>query len=270
MKPTVKNLLIDIILLFLVTTIALVLSFAFTVTDMTPDLLLLFFQEKTVVLYNFLPLFLMTLFFYFALGKIRSSAAALFLLVALMAWCRHRSSTTATKILNSPTWPRREKAKNGGQSIQPCVAALFCSLRRLDGSYRRFSDLAEAPPPSSFLSPRGGAGELSGYLNRCRTPYILWANRALKEKMQKPFVGEGPDLSPQYLMNYTFRYLGWTGPKYMQIMEEKLPELTVVNDQVIKNEGRYLFSKDEEFDAVQQFVKSLDYYNNKHFYYFGH
>lgn len=113
-----------------------------------------------------------------------------------------------------------------------------------------------------------GAGELSGYLNRCRTPYILWANRALKEKMQKPFVGEGPDLSPQYLMNYTFRYLGWTGPKYMHIMEEKLPEVTVVNDQVIKNEGRYLFSKDEEFDAVQQFVKSLDYYNNKHFYYF--
>lgn len=222
MKPAFKDLLIDIILLFLVTTIAPVLSFAFTVTDMTPDLLLLFFQEKTVVLYNFLPLFLMALFFYFALGKIRSSAAA-----------------------------------------------LFCSLRRLDGSYRRFSDLAEAAPPSSFLSPRGGAGELSGYLNRCRTPYILWANRALKEKMQKPFLGEGPDLSPQYLMNYTFRYLGWTGPKYMQIMEEKLPEVTVVNDQVIKNEGRYLFSKDEEFDAVQQFIKSLDYYNNKHFYYFG-
>lgn len=88
--------------------------------------------------------------------------------------------------------------------------------------------------------------------------------------MQKPFLGKGPDLSPQYLMNYAFRYLGWTGPKYMQIMEEKLPEVTVVNDQVIKNEGRYLFSKDEEFDAVQQFVKSLDYYNNKHFYYFGH
>lgn len=84
MKPTVKDLLIDIILLFLVTTIAPVLSFAFTVTDMTPDLLLLFFQEKTVVLCNFLPLFLMALFFYFVLGKIRSSAAALFLLVALM------------------------------------------------------------------------------------------------------------------------------------------------------------------------------------------
>lgn len=84
MKPAFKDLLIDIILLFLVTTIALVLSFAFTVTDMTPDLLLLFFQEKTVVLYNFLPLFLIALFFYFALGKIRSSAAVLFLLVALM------------------------------------------------------------------------------------------------------------------------------------------------------------------------------------------
>lgn len=84
MKPAFKDLLIDIILLFLVACLALVFSFAFTVTDMTPDLLLLFFQEKTVVLYNFLPLFLMALFFYFALGKIRSSAAALFLLVALM------------------------------------------------------------------------------------------------------------------------------------------------------------------------------------------
>lgn len=115
-----------------------------------------------------------------------------------------------------------------------------------------------------------GADQLDGYLNRCRTPYILWANSALKARTGLDFVGEGPDLSPQYLMNYIFHYLGWTGPRYMQIINRELPEMTVVNDQVIKNEGRYLFPKDEEFDAVQQFVKSLDYYNNKHFYYFDH
>ena len=594
MKPAFKDLLIDIILLFLLTTIALVLSFAFTVTDMTPDLLLLFFQEKTVVLYNFLPLFLMALFFYFALGKIRSSAAVLFLLVALMAvvqasklhyryenfkfadlataregakmvanqfspvlppyfvpsvvlmvlivafliWLKrprlHLSyratgailvlvlmAATKPLLLSSEAygahrvrgfneWVEVEDAKAHGlvyaffysakdvltevpegydenavekiwkahddapipadQKINVVAVMLesFNDFSQFDLPFVRdpyesfhaiqnesihgkivnnmfgggtafveryflngcsyyaryykpfnsyvhyfksqgYNTLAMHPHDGAFYNRRNvnpklgfdrfyymenyfkdfddgkgyfrdrdlydhllavnkktpapyfnftvtmenhgpydadsaeaiyipreyfssdanfnqinnylhgikdsgdalkallarlnedeaptlfiafgdhnpalgqetdgaykdlgidvGAGELSGYLNRCRTPYILWANRALKEKMQKPFIGVGPDLSPQYLMNYTFRYLGWTGPKYMQIMEEKLPEVTVVNDQVIKNEGRYLFSKDEEFDAVQQFVKSLDYYNNKHFYYFGH
>ena len=111
------------------------------------------------------------------------------------------------------------------------------------------------------------AGKLKSYLNRCRTPYIIHANPALKERCGRPFLGEGPDLSPQFLMNYAFRCLDWTGPKYMQIIQEKLPDVTVLNDQLIKKDGQYYPSGSDEFDAVQHFIRSLDYYNNGHFYY---
>lgn len=112
-----------------------------------------------------------------------------------------------------------------------------------------------------------GTDQLNGYLNRCRTPYIVWANSALKASTGKDFVGEGPDLSPQYLMNYAFHYLGWTGPRYMQIINSELPEVTVVNDQLIRNRGKNLHPDKEDFGTIHEFVRCLDYYNSKHFYY---
>ena len=84
MKFSPKDMLIDIVLLFLVAGVALILSFTFTGSDASLGVLILYFLEPTILLCNFIPLFLLTLFFYFALGRTSRSAAAVFLIVALM------------------------------------------------------------------------------------------------------------------------------------------------------------------------------------------
>lgn len=111
------------------------------------------------------------------------------------------------------------------------------------------------------------ADKKESYLNRCSTPYILWANESLKKSLNKDFVGEGPEISSQFLMNYAFKELGWTGPKYMQIIQRELPGLSVFNDNVLKYEDVYYDSESEKFKEIQRFIKSVDYFANKNFYY---
>ena len=111
------------------------------------------------------------------------------------------------------------------------------------------------------------ADKKESYLNRCSTPYILWANESLKKSLNKDFVGEGPEISSQFLMNYAFKELGWTGPKYMQIIQKELPGLSVFNDNILKYEDLYYDSESEKFKEIQRFIKSIDYFANKNFYY---
>ncbi len=68
-----------------------------------------------------------------------------------------------------------------------------------------------------------------GFYNYYTTPYLIWANDAAKEKLGNDFVGEGPDISPAYLMNELFALCGWDGPAYMDLMEALRSTLPVVN-----------------------------------------
>ena len=47
-----------------------------------------------------------------------------------------------------------------------------------------------------------------GFLNYYSTWYAIWANPAAKEALGQDFVGEGPDLSPCFLMNEVFQLCG--------------------------------------------------------------
>lgn len=68
-----------------------------------------------------------------------------------------------------------------------------------------------------------------GFYNYYTTPYLIWANDAAKAQLDSDFVGQGPDISPAYLMNELFRLCGWDGPAYMQLMDDLEPLLPVVN-----------------------------------------
>ena len=58
------------------------------------------------------------------------------------------------------------------------------------------------------------------FLRHYTTEYLIWANDAAKEVLDCDFVGEGPTISPCYLMNVAFELMGWEGPAFMQAMEE--------------------------------------------------
>lgn len=68
-----------------------------------------------------------------------------------------------------------------------------------------------------------------GFRNYYGTWYMIWANHSAKLKLDNAFVGEGPDLSPCFLMNKVFEMCGWEGSAYMQAMRESADGLPVIH-----------------------------------------
>ena len=66
-----------------------------------------------------------------------------------------------------------------------------------------------------------------GFKDYYATRYLIWANDAAKEVLGSGFRGEGPDLSACFLMNKVFELCGWTGPAYMQAIQEAADRVPV-------------------------------------------
>lgn len=68
-----------------------------------------------------------------------------------------------------------------------------------------------------------------GFFNYYSTRYLIWANDAAKVALGSEFRGEGPDLSPSFLMDRVFQLCGWEGPAYMQATRDLMEHVSVVN-----------------------------------------
>lgn len=66
------------------------------------------------------------------------------------------------------------------------------------------------------------------FLRHYTTEYLIWANDAAKEVLDCDFVGEGPTISPCYLMNVAFELMGWEGPAFLQAMDDYRQVFSVV------------------------------------------
>ncbi len=72
-----------------------------------------------------------------------------------------------------------------------------------------------------------------GCYNLYSTPYFIWANDAAKEVLGETFTGEGPTVSPNYLMSVVFDACGWEGPAWMQYQRQVREILPVINRQTM-------------------------------------
>lgn len=61
------------------------------------------------------------------------------------------------------------------------------------------------------------------------TPYVIWANDAAKAVTGNDFIGEGPDVSPAFLMNVVFAQIGWDGPAYLQATDAVMAQVPIIN-----------------------------------------
>ena len=68
------------------------------------------------------------------------------------------------------------------------------------------------------MDVESGTGE--SFCLRYTTRYLIWANDAAKAVIGHDVRGEGPAVSPCYLMNLVFEQLDWEGPGFMQAMED--------------------------------------------------
>ncbi|MCI8840084.1 MAG: LTA synthase family protein [Oscillospiraceae bacterium] len=73
-----------------------------------------------------------------------------------------------------------------------------------------------------------------GFYNYWSTPYLIWANEAAKAAVGRDIAGEGPDISPCFLMNVLFEQLGWTGDAYMQAADQCRAQLPVIHSHGVR------------------------------------
>lgn len=109
---------------------------------------------------------------------------------------------------------------------------------------------------------------LSGFMNYYSTRYLIWANDAAKELTGSEFTGEGPDISPCYLMGELFSLLGWDGPAYMKSMNDAERMLPVINsDGFYLKDGQVVCSLDGDDLAELERINLVQYYLRKNFLY---
>lgn len=106
----------------------------------------------------------------------------------------------------------------------------------------------------------------AGFRNYYTTRYLIWANEAAKEALQNDFVGEGPDLSPCFLMNEVFRLCGWDGPAYMQATQQVMDTVPVLHATGLYEEHDTITDTlTSEDAALVQDYRWLQYYWRTHY-----
>lgn len=100
-----------------------------------------------------------------------------------------------------------------------------------------------------------------GFSNYYATRYLIWANDAAKAILGNDFCGEGPTISPCFLMDEVFSLCGWDGNAYMQAMRDVKAALPVIT-----TNGRYMERGEltdtlsDEGAAAAECASALEYY----------
>lgn len=109
-------------------------------------------------------------------------------------------------------------------------------------------------------------GTWTGFTNYYSTPYLLWANEAAEEVLGHDISGEGPAVSPGFLMKLVFDQLGWQGDRYMQLSNQvyQLTPIVHTGGYYWENEA---FTKvpGEAARAALQRLTWLEYYRDRYF-----
>lgn len=108
---------------------------------------------------------------------------------------------------------------------------------------------------------------LEAYKNKYTTPYYIHGNQALKALWGKDFVGQGPNLSTEFLLAYAFDYLGLGGPSIIRVQNNIFPGLEAYNDSVIQVDNDLCFIENYPDQDLVNSYRSIEYYYNKNFLY---
>ena len=108
-----------------------------------------------------------------------------------------------------------------------------------------------------------------GFYNYYSTRYLIWANDAAKEALGNDFVGEGPTVSPTFLMDVVFDACGWEGPAYMQATRPVMEQVPVMNTPtgLYMEDGAVTGTLTPEGQALVTDFDMLQYYYRKNFIY---
>jgi len=103
---------------------------------------------------------------------------------------------------------------------------------------------------------------VDGAENYYCTPYIFYANEAAKKALGKDFTGEGNTVSPVFLFNELFEYIGIKGPQYMNYMQSIKDEYDVINVTYLGKDGKYINRAEKNYEKLTQ-RQWVEYYLKK-------
>lgn len=106
-----------------------------------------------------------------------------------------------------------------------------------------------------------------GFYNYWSTPYLIWGNDAAKAALGHDLVGQGPDISPCFLMNVLFDQLGWEGDAYMQAVGQCWRQLPVMHayGACRTADGRLVREPNQEQAELIRRFRELGYYRTQYF-----
>ena len=108
-----------------------------------------------------------------------------------------------------------------------------------------------------------------GFYNYYSTRYLFWANDAAKACLGQDFQGEGPTISPNYLMTLLFDLCGWEGSAYLQVTREVMAQIPVSNTAtgLYVEDGTLTDQLSPEGEDLMTRFRQLQYYYRKNFFY---
>lgn len=102
------------------------------------------------------------------------------------------------------------------------------------------------------------------FLNYYSTPYVIWANDAAKQVLGNDFMGDGGDISPNYLMNKVFSLCSWEGPAFMKASGELMERLPVITSLgAYWENGVFTDTLSEGTRSMLEDFEKLEYYWRK-------
>lgn len=104
-----------------------------------------------------------------------------------------------------------------------------------------------------------------GFLNYYETPYIIWGNEVAKEAFKKDFIGEMPNISPNFLMAELFQYLEWEGNEYIGYLNHVKDIFDVNHDMYFKENGVYTRKLSDENSPLWKEFNYVQYYHGRNF-----
>ena len=111
------------------------------------------------------------------------------------------------------------------------------------------------------------AGDSESFFNTYETEYLIWGNDAAKEILGSELVGEGPSISPCFLMNVLFKQCGWEGPAYQKVTDTVMETTPVISAKSLYMEQGHLVSEELLSAEAQENLRKMrwsEYYLARH------
>lgn len=100
----------------------------------------------------------------------------------------------------------------------------------------------------------------TGGENYYETPYLIYANNAAKAAIGKDFEEQGSTISPMFLMNELFGYMGIKGSQYLNYLADVKKEYDVINDIYVGKNGQYILKKETKDDIILREEEWVEYF----------